>query len=399
MELAKKTVAEIYAEAGAATEKDLRANTSRWAHASEKLERLRAAVKLAESIEDIAIKPGAMDTNPWALNVTNCTIDLDGSPRPRPHDRGDLITKVAPVTYDEFADCPIFLAFLFRILGGRTAMVEFVQRCLGYALTGSTRERVLFVLYGTGQNGKSTLLETVAGMLGDYADTIAPRTLMARRDEGVPNDLAAIQGKRLLIASESDQGRRLDVEVVKRLTGGTDKIKARFMRCDWFTFKPEAKIFLATNHKPEIRDTTNSIWDRIRLIPFEVRIPDHEKDVDLPAKLREEWPGILSWLVKGCIDWQEHGLEPPDDVRKAGAAYRSEQDTLAGFLDDRCDFAEDAAVGASELYAAFKTWAADNGEHVVSAKKLGLMLAERGLQKDREGGGGRTRWRGLRVKP
>jgi putative DNA primase/helicase len=302
------------------------------------------------------------------------------------------------VAYDPDARCDAFLAFLERIMGGDDDLIGFLQRAAGYSLTGITTERALFVLHGGGRNGKTTLVEAISGVLGpDYADRTATDSLLARRFEQIPNDLAALRGKRFVSASEVQQGRRLDEAKVKDITGG-DTITARFMRGEWFSYRPQFKLWLSTNHKPVIRGTDDGIWDRLRLVPFDVRIPDDEVDRSLGAKLRDEAPGILAWMVDGCRIWQERGLSPPAKVLHATQAYRSEMDVLGAFLSDCCHLTEGAWATAGDLYSAYSTWAAEYGTAPISKIALGRQLADRGLEDGRTTGGTRI-WKGIGILP
>ena len=328
------------------------------------------------------------------MNVLNGTLDLRTGEL-RPHRREDLITKLAPVVYDHEARCPLFLAFLDRILAGNADLIAFVQRAVGYSLTGDVQERVLLILWGGGANGKSTLLETLRGMLGDYAMRTPTETLLVKREGAIPNDIARLKGARFVSASEADEGKRLAEAQIKEMTGG-DTITARFMRAEFFDFRPEFKLWLATNHKPVIRGTDKAIWDRIRLVPFNVRIPEAEQDKGLGAKLRDELPGILAWAVEGCLAWQRDGLGIAKDVQAATASYRDEMDVVAAFITDVCTVAPGARVQSRVLYEKYKRWCEENGERAVSQKALGEKLRERGLE-PRKGSGGARWWHGVEV--
>jgi len=312
-------------------------------------------LSLAESEPGIPIAPDQFDTDPWLLNCLNGTIDLKNGEL-RPHNRDDLITRMVPVEYDAKATCPLFLKFLDRIMGGNQSLISFLQKILGYSLTGSTREQCLFFLYGLGANGKSTLLNIVQSLWGDYATRTSSETFLAKKPGSIPNDVAALRGARLAIAVEVEQGRRLAEVLVKEMTGG-DTISARFMRAEWFSFKPQFKILLAANHKPIIRGTDFAIWRRIRLIPFTVQIPKEEQDRDLPEKLSAELPGILNWAVAGCLQWHFGGLELPKEVDDATQDYRAEMDVLGGFIAERCIVDPGADATAAELYKSYTVWA------------------------------------------
>lgn len=381
--LAKATIRGIYAEAGYADDPKERRALAAHAVKSEQEARLRAAVFLAQSEPGMSAPADELDRDPFAFNVLNGTVDLKTG-QVRQARREDLITKLAPVTFDSEAACPRWDAFLERILGRDADLTAFLRRACGYSLTGSTRERVLFLLWGTGRNGKSTFLRVLMDILGDYALKTPASTLMARKGDAIPNDVARLKGARFVVAVETDRERRLAEALVKELTGGTDKIAARFMRAEWFDFAPEFKLFLATNHKPVVKDTSEAIWDRIRLIPFAVRIPEAEKDDVLAETLvREEAAGILAWAVRGALEWQQGGLGVPRIVRQATATYRAEQDLLGGFLHERCHVDPVASVGATELYKAYVSWCEESGDKPAPQRTVGLALAERGFMDDR----------------
>ena len=243
----------------------------------------------------------------------------------------DKITAVGPR-----GDCPRFLAFLNRITGGDAALVSYLQRVLGYALTGVTREHALFFAYGTGANGKSVLLSTVAGILGEYHRTAPIETFVASNGDRHPTDLAGLRGARLVTATETEEGRRWAEARIKQLTGG-DTVSARFMRQDFFEYRPAFKLVIAGNHKPSLRSVDEAIRRRFHMIPFAVTIPADERDVELVEKLKAEWPGILAWLIEGCLEWQAEGLRPPQAVLEATDAYLSAEDAIAAWIDDRCE--------------------------------------------------------------
>ena len=270
-------------------------------------------------------------------------------------------------------------------MGGNTELIQFLQRAVGYALTAQTIEQVLFFLYGTGANGKSTFLETVKAVLGDYAQQMPTDTLMSKDKSSIPNDIARLKGARFVAAMETEEGKRLSEVQVKQLTGG-DTLSARFMRAEFFDFTPTHKLFVGTNHKPLIRGTDYAIWRRIRLIPFIVTIPPEERDKNLPIKLRDELSGILAWAVRGCLDWQENGLGEPDAVKGATESYRKDMDILSEFLDERCALGTGLKVKAGDLYAAYKNWSEASGEYPVSQTRFGTQMVERGFEKKKSDG-------------
>jgi putative DNA primase/helicase len=377
--LAKETVRGLYQEAAEAERESRRKELAKHATGSEAEARIRAMLELAKS--EVPTPPDELDADPWVLNCKNGTVDLVGSGELMYHRREDLITKIAPVEYDKDAQAPTWEAFLERVLPSEE-LRAFVQRAVGYSLTGATSEQCMFINHGIGANGKSTFQETIAAALGDYALRTPTEMLLAKRSGSVPNDVARLKGARYVAASETEEGRRLAESLVKDLTG-QDTITARFMRAEFFDFTPTHKLWLSTNHKPEIRGTDNAIWRRIRLIPWSVTIPPAEQDNKLLSKLRKELPGVLAWAVRGCLQWQEEGLGAPEEVRRATGEYRAEMDPLRDFFAERCVIADDAWAMAADLLAAYDRWRVPNNEPEITMTKFGRMLAERGFRKAR----------------
>jgi len=377
---AKDTVRAIYAEASRLPDEDRRKAVAKHALRSESDQKLRAMAALTESEPGIPVLPNQLDRQPWRLNVLNGTLDLRTGEL-LPHERADLMTKLAPVGYDPDATCPLWLAFLDRVMDSNEMLIRFLQRAVGYSLTASTVEQCFLILYGTGANGKSTFLQTVSAMAGDgYARQTPIETLLVRQGRGIPNDIARLQGARLVTAQEAEEGQRLAESLVKQLTGG-DRVAARFLHAEFFEFEPQFKIWLATNHKPAIKGTDYAIWRRIRLVPFTVTIPEAEQDKDLGTKLLAELDGILAWAVRGCLDWQRDGLGTPSEVIKATQVYRDESDVVGRFLEACCVQTENTRARAGALYKAYKAWCEESGERPISGTRFGLRLTERGLDK------------------
>lgn len=376
-----------------ADEKERRA-LLKFALDSERDARVRAGLAMAQSEPGVPLQPDDLDADPWAFNVLNGTIDLQTG-KLRRHSRADLITTVATVTYDPDATCPMWESALMTWLASDTTVIEYVRRLVGYSLTGSTREQVLAILYGPGENGKSTFQRILLELLGDYAQQAPTSTFLERRGDAIPNDLARLRSARLVMAAETGESRRLNEALVKQMTGG-DRISARFMRAEWFEFTPQFTPWLATNHKPEIRGTDHAIWRRIRLIPFTVTIAPEKRDNDLADKLLSELEGILTWAVQGCLDWQRDGLGTSAAVEQATADYRTEQDVVGRFLDDRCIVDPHATVTAAELYGTYGYWCSANGEESLSQQAFGRRLADRGLTA-RKGTGGKRQWTGVTL--
>jgi putative DNA primase/helicase len=321
-----------------------------------------------------------LDQDPWLINCQSGTLDLRTG-KLGAHDPAHLITRLAPVEYDAGAECPRFKQFLRETLLD-DAVISFVKRYAGYTLTGITRERLLAILYGFGKNGKTTLVELVRDVLGDYATNTDTETLLMKRYQGVGNDVAALKGARFVSAAEVEKGRRLAESKVKQLTG-RDTVTARYLFGEPFDFRPEFKLWLSTNNKPVIQGTDDAIWDRIKLIPFTQRFDGERQDPKLADKLRAESEGVFAWMVEGCLEWQEHGLAEPEKVAKATEQYRAEMDTLAAFIEDRCVIAKDAMAPATPLYKAYRFWCDDAGEKPETQKMFGMRLRERGLVNDK----------------
>jgi len=394
LRLGGKTIETIWAEISLAVDSAEKAELARHAKRSESAPRIEAMLRLSQAEPGIATAADAFDRDPWLLNCPNGTLDLR-SGQLHPHRIEDLITCMTACAYDPAADAPLWDAFLAQILPD-AAVRAFLQRAVGYSLTGDVSEQVLFLLYGTGANGKSTFIEILRDMLADYARQAEFSTFLARESDTIRNDLARLRGARFVSAVEAADGRRFSEALVKSLTGG-DMIVARFLHREYFEFRPTFKLFLACNHLPRIRATDAAIWRRVRLIPFAVTIPEAERHRTLPERLRRELPGILAWAARGCLDWQANGLQPPEPVLNATENYREEQDQLAGFLKDRCVIEATLSVGATELYAAYQTWCEKNGERPDTQRAFGSRLTERGFSAERSTVTGRIVRHGLAL--
>ena len=399
LRLARATARSIHADATKEPDKEAQRAITKWALQSQNMNRIQAMIGLAKSDERVEIQPQAFDAKPWLLTVENGTIDLKTGDL-QPHDPDDLITRLAPIRYDPDAKAPRFLQFAEEIMGGDMEMVGFLKRFGGSTLTGDTRERLMTILHGFGKNGKSTLVETMHAVMGDYAQNTDVETLLVKRYSGVGNDVAALKGARFVSAAEVEKGRQLAESKVKQLTG-RDTITARFLFGEYFDFVPEFKLWLSTNNKPVIRGTDDAIWDRIALVPFNQRFDGDKADPNLPDKLREELPGILAWLVEGCLEWQQSGLQKPGAVAQATKQYREEMDTLAAFFEDCCVLNENAYVGATKLYQRYRIWCDTSGEKAETQKAFGMRLSERGFesfQMTSKAEKGLRGWRGISLR-
>ncbi|MBE7444687.1 MAG: primase C-terminal domain-containing protein [Planctomycetia bacterium] len=380
LRLAKDTVKRIYGEALLADDDDQRETIAKWAIKSEEEKRLKSKVSLAQSEPGVPISPHQLDAYHYLLNCLNGTIDLKTGDL-KQHNPQVFITKIIPVEYIPGATCPKWIDYLETIFNWNYDLIPYVQRAVGYSLTGDISEQCLFLLHGTGANGKSVFLKTMSHLLSDYAQTADFETfLIKKNDGGVRNDIARMQGKRFISAIEAESGKRLSENLIKSLTGG-DTVSARFLFAEFFDFQPIFKLWLAANHKPNIRGTDYAIWRRIRLIPFNVTIPEEEQDKHLEEKLKAELPGILAWAVQGCLEWQRNGLQTPVEVKTATKGYRDEMDTIGAFISDCCVLVQDAKVQAGKLYGAYKKWCEENGEFTLTQRYFGMRLSEKGYER------------------
>lgn len=388
IQMGMKEIRNIYKEAYEEEDEEKRKSIADHARRSESKGRLEAMISMAQSFAPIV--PDSMDQNEWLFNCENGVIDLKTGVL-HTHDRELMMTKISNVSYDSQADCPTWKAFLNDIFQDEEGNVkqdtiDFLQKAAGYALTGSTREQVLFFFYGVGRNGKSTFMNVIKEILGDYGKQTNAETFTVKKSDQVRNDIAALKGTRLVSATESEEGARLAESLVKTLTGG-EPVQARFLHQEFFEYVPTFKIFFTTNHKPVIRGSDEGIWRRIRLVPFTVRIPDEKLDKDLPEKLRNEMPGILRWMVQGCQRWQREGLGIPQEIEEATNNYRDEMDTMGNFLNEYCLFHPEAKAYGVELYRQFQYWCSETGEYEITKTKFNRKLEERGHKKGRDGRG------------
>ncbi|MEO8358695.1 MAG: phage/plasmid primase, P4 family [Vicinamibacteria bacterium] len=348
----------------------------RVAHLIASAQKRAAVIDLAEDDRRHAATIAQWDADPWLLGTPGGTVDLR-SGELREARREDFITRCAAVVPSAMPT-PHWDALLARALDGDLDLVAYLQRVAGYALTGETREHALMFLYGTGANGKSTVLNALSGVLGDYAISAPMESFVATTGDRHPTDLAMLRGARLVSASETESGRRWAESKIKALTGG-DPISARFMRGDFFTYSPQFKLVLSGNHRPALRDVDEAMRRRFHLVPFTVTIPAEERDPRLPEKLRAEWPGILAWAIRGCLEWQRGGLRPPDRVRAATDSYLAAEDTLARWLEESCHVGRDHEDTGARLFGSWQAWCEAGEEHVGSKKRFSQRLEERGF--------------------
>lgn len=350
--------------------------------------------RLARADRRHAATTAEWDADPWLLNTPGGVVDLRTG-RMRAHDRADRMTKITTATPG--GDCPTWRRFLAEVTGGDADLQAYLQRVSGYCLTGSTQEHALFFLYGTGANGKSVFVNTLATILGDYAASAPMDTFMETRSDRHPTDMAGLRGARFVSSIETEQGRRWAESKVKSLTGG-DKISARFMRQDFFEFWPQFKLFVAGNHKPAIRNVDEAMKRRLHLIPFTITVPPERRDKHLQQKLLAERDGILAWALEGCLAWQRLGrLDPPPQVVAATEEYFEAEDALGRWLEERCVREANAKSLTAELFTDWKQWAEAAGEFVGSQRRFSDLLITRGVEKWRNAAGIRG-FRGVGLK-
>ncbi|WP_230598364.1 phage/plasmid primase, P4 family [Xanthomonas albilineans] len=340
--------------------------------------------RLARADRRHAATTSEWDADPWLLNTPGGVVDLRTGRR-RTHERADRMTKITTATPGD--GCPIWQKFLAEVTGQDNELQAYLQRMVGYALTGSTQEHALFFLYGTGANGKSVFVNTLATIFGDYAANAPMDTFMETRTDRHPTDMAGLRGSRFVAAIETEQGRRWAESKLKNLTGG-DKISARFMRQDFFEFFPQFKLFVAGNHRPAIRNIDEAMKRRLHLIPFTITVPAERRDKHLQEKLLNERDGILGWAVQGCLHWQRLGrLSPPQQVLQATEEYFEAEDALGRWINERCVRHANAKSLTAELFNDWKLWADDAGEFIGSQKRFADLLLNRGLEKWRNSTG------------
>jgi putative DNA primase/helicase len=341
----------------------------------ERRDGLNNMLALAKAMKPIADSGEFWDADPWLLGVPNGVIDLRTGVL-RPGAQSDRITMAAAVPYDPSARAPRWEQFVSEIFAGDVTLAAFIQRAIGYSITGITTEQVLFLNYGTGANGKGTLCNTLKYILGDYAFNMPFTTIELRDRAAIPNDLAALVNRRLVTASETNDGSRLNESRVKTLTG-CDPVTARFLHGEFFSFEPVAKLWLSVNHKPIVRDDSFGFWRRLRLIPFTQRF---EVNPGLADELRAEATGILAWCVRGCEGWQREGLNPPESAASATDEYERDSDPLSPFIAEACEIDAAAETRSGDMYEAYRRWAERQNmteRERLSSTMFGLKMAER----------------------
>jgi putative DNA primase/helicase len=375
---------------------DKRTSELKWAMKSESRHRLEATIKLAQPEPPIADDGKHWDANPMLLGVANGVIDLKTGEL-RPGKQSDRVTLHTDVAFDPKAKCPRFEQFLTEVFGSDQQLIEYVQKAVGYSLTGDVREQVFFLAYGTGANGKSTFLEVVRTISGAYAYNLPFSAFELKGRSAIPNEIAALSGKRFVTAVETNESAELNEGRLKALTG-SDLITARFLYRELFTFDPTAKFWLAFNHKPKVSDDSPGFWRRVRLIPFLKRFTADQADPNLLDTLRGEASGILNWAVEGTRKWEKEGLQSPALVGEASEEYREESDVLKEFLEDGCVVDPSGQIPAATLWKGYVHWADSNHERSVDRKTFSQKMQMRGFKKVRMGHERTWTWLGVSLR-
>ena len=348
---------------------------------SESFRRIQALVGLLKVSSQIKTEDQDLDCDNYLFNSDGLTINLKTMKVREPNIK-DLITKKSLFVFDKTAACPTWEMFLKQIFNNDIALIRFVQKAMGYSLSGDISEQCLFILWGTGANGKSTFLNVLQNLFGDYACSTGTETFMKKTSEH-SNDIARLKGARLVTTSEIEQGKSLSESIIKQITG-EDVLTARFLYGEYFSFKPTFKICMATNHKPKIRGADNGIWRRIKMIPFTVTIPPERRDKNLCEKLMAENSGIFNWLLKGYAMWVKEGLcEEPEAVREANEEYRFDMDSVGTFINEcfEIDASMKWKLNNTLLYNTYMKWCTANNERIMSQKWLSMRMQEKGFKR------------------
>ena len=392
-ELGKEVIRLLYAEAANHADSSKRKELAKWATQCETPGAVNQMLEWAKTDPCIAVSFDIFDKDPLHLNLKNGWIDMKAMTF-FPHAKDKFFTMLIPVEYDPKATCPQWIAFLNRIFKSnpeKDLIIDFIQRAIGYTLTGDTSERAIFLMHGLGANGKTVFIRVLEHLFGEYGASVSSVSFTTAMATNVRNDLARLKGKRFVWASENSSDTVLDEENIKRWTGG-DTVVCRFLFREEFTYRPNFKIWWVFNHRPKIRDATDSIWDRIHLIPCEERIPSAEQDKHLTEKLILELPGIFNWALEGYKKLRRGGLNPPKAVKEATVEYRNDEDALHDFLESYfvlqgsvTTLSDDWRTPFGEIYDLYKEWSFTQGyKKPWSKKKIGSLLGER-FQQHRTG--------------
>lgn len=395
MVLAGKCVRSMYDYLSKIPDDDLKKKLFNHAMKSEDVRKLKAMITVAKGYMPVSVDE--LDQDPWLLNCPNGIIELKTG-KLLLHDPEKNMTKMINAKYDPLATCPVFEKFISSIFDGNQKLIDFMQRFLGYCLTGETREQQFVIAFGSGRNGKGTLLNLISEILADYAKTTPTDVLYSKKFDKGSNDIARLAGARYVVASEGEKGKRFDEPLIKKMTG-QDMLAARFLYKETFEFMPQFKLILMTNDKPVASEDDAALWARIQLVPFTQKFEGAKQDKTLIEKLRseQEKAGIMRWLVEGCLEWQRVGLNPPEEVVQATAEYRSENDKLKDWIDDCCVINDKVISSPKELYKSFQAWSLENGEKFIMIHKNFVNgLVKRGFYKYK-GAAGYLRMRGIAL--
>lgn len=389
---AKQVPKQLYAEASKIQTDAERKELVKWAIKTDNKQALLNMLELAKP--DLAVTPDVFDSKPFLLNLKNGTFDLENYEL-LPHNPDDYLTMMANVEYIEDAECPRWIKFLNTIFNNDEEIISFIQRAVGYSLSGDVGEDCFFFLYGTGANGKTTFLNTIQEILGDYAIQARAETFILKDKDYIPNDIARMHNKRFVVATEFPEGKRISESLLKSLTG-RDTISARFLRQEFFDFKPTFKLWFGANHKLIVYENTYAFWRRVKMIPFNVQIPENEQIPHFEDYLLEEKNGILKWAIDGFDEWQRNRLSTPQEIQEAVEEYKQESDILADFIGEKCVENANYEVLFKDLYNAYVEWAEENKEKIISKQAFGRRLGERGY-KSRKSMGQKI-WIGITLK-
>ena len=378
--LAKADARALFVLASQTENDERRKAIASWAQRSESARAISSTLTLAESERSLVNLPERLDADPYAFNVQNGTINLQTGEL-RAHAQRDRITKTAPVAYKPNATSDRWTRFLQTATDGDTELEQFLQRAVGYSLTGDTREEKLFSIHGGTGSGKSTFTDTVGAVMGDYGSTADFESFLKRSgDGGIRNDIARLVGKRYVVSNEVDDGARLADGLIKSITGG-DIIAARFLRQEFFEFRPQFKLWFAANHRPRVNADDGAMWRRIVQIPFTNSVPERQRDDSLKRHLRHDpdaQTAVLAWAVQGCLDWQKHGLGIPQRVRDYTDAYRADNDPIAAWLTDNTEPDKASFTGTAALRHSYEQWCTNNGEQPTGPKAFSQALTAKG---------------------
>lgn len=399
VELAKVLAMEMHVEASALADPKARIAALKASSRAQSKKAIENLIWLASSDPLVAVAYDSMNCDKNAINVANGELDLRNMEL-HPHNRASRNTKISKIEYDEDAKCPFWEEFINLIADGDDEMAQFVQRAVGYSLTGDISERKIFVAYGEASNGKTTFLETVSDLCGEYGVKMGIESFFERPAGGISNDIARLRGTRYAFASESDETTRLDSKRVKELTGG-DQITARFLNHEFFTFSPTHKLWIATNHKPTVSTTDVAIWDRLVLVPFATRIEGTKRlsMTEVRRRFTAELPGILRWAVEGSALWYADGLPIPERVHMAITEYKTEMDHLGQFLGSACFHDNEARIFAAQLYEHYHAYCKKFKFIVIARNTFGREMKRRGYQITRGGENGASVYHGIGVSP